>query len=199
MKQMEEEREAKINEAVEAKVQAEVQAAAALAHQAGQTEVDRARKDAEAAVMEAQDAAKAEALKMERTARAAVGIARQEAKEKIARIQAGKDELKADYKGLEADYKGLKIACAKNEELFDYWRPRIHQHGYDLFRARVLAGTPLVDIPLKSEVPLGWWGDSEECLPGQIFDDFPPEAPAVAVTTEVQEEPRNEAADGAQV
>jgi hypothetical protein len=164
--------------AMEVEKEAEVKKAQEL----GQKAVDQAREDAKLAVEEAQDAAVLEVARI-----------REEAKEALKKKDAEIEELKRKLEEADEDYKDLELVNQKNDDLFDYWRSRVHQHGYDQFRNRLLAANSIEDVPAESEVPPGWYGDSRPNLPGQKFTDFPPdpapteEAPADDQGNEVPE------------
>jgi chromosome segregation ATPase len=102
-----------------------------------------------------------------RALEAQLAVSVQSAKDKDARIQILEDMDEANKvvktkleRDLAVDKMSLEnaVECMEeNDRLFDRWRPKIYQAGYDLCVQRALeAGT--VDLAAEVHVPPGWWG-----------------------------------------
>jgi hypothetical protein len=92
----------------------------------------------------------------------------QSAKDKDARIQVLEDMDEANKvikAKLEVDLAVDRISLQnaiecmeENDRLFDRWRPKIYQAGYDLCVQRALSKVATADLAAEVHIPPGWWG-----------------------------------------
>jgi hypothetical protein len=119
------------------------------------------------ALSSAQEGAKAKDERI-RALEAQLAESVQNAKDKDARIKILEEmdeankAVKASLEGhLAVDRMSLKnaIECMEeNERLFNKWRPKIYQAGYDLCIERALGKVGTADLAAEVHVPPGWWG-----------------------------------------